>query len=185
MTQGFDIDDLERLLAAATPGEWVSEFDPMDDGDHATAVCLPGKAGAIGTFLAYCQHNWNEADYSERRISWKEATANAALIVAARNSLPAILTEIRELRELKERFSEAVDAYSRLWSKRTPSRDEYNTHFAPFILPKPDPLVEEEDPIDALVDLLAPVLTHSQGMAARERESRFRNALAALKARGV
>lgn len=142
MTQGFDIDELERLLADATPGEWVSEFDPMDDGDHATAVCLPGKAGAIGTFLAYCQHNWNEADYSERRISWKEATANAALIVAARNSLPAILTEIRELRELKERFSEAVDAYSRLWSKRTPSRDEYNTHFTPFILPAPDPLVE-------------------------------------------
>lgn len=90
-----------------------------------------------------------------------------------------------ELREQAERFSEAVDAYSRLWSKRTPSRDEYNTHFAPFILPKPDPLVEEEDPIDALVDLLAPVLTHSQGMAARERENRFRNALAALKARGV
>lgn len=54
-----------------------------------------------------------------------------------------------------------------------------------FIIPAPDPLVEEEDPIDALVDLLAPVLTHSQGMAARERESRFRNALAALKVRGV
>ena len=47
-----------------------------------------------------------------------------------------------ELREQAERFSEAVDAYSRLWSKRTPSRDEYNTHFAPFILPAPDPLVE-------------------------------------------
>lgn len=47
-----------------------------------------------------------------------------------------------ELREQAERFSEAVDAYGRLWSKRTPSRDEYNTHFAPFILPAPDPLVE-------------------------------------------
>ncbi len=108
---GFDIDELERLLADATPGEWVSEFDPMDDGDHATAVCLPGKAGAIGTFLAYCQHNWNEADYSERRISWKEATANAALIVAARNSLPAILTEIRELRAENARLREVVKHY--------------------------------------------------------------------------
>ena len=47
-----------------------------------------------------------------------------------------------ELRELKERFSEAVEAYGRLWSKRTPSRDEYTAHFAPFILSKPDPLVE-------------------------------------------
>lgn len=93
-----DIDELERLLAAATPGEWAAEFDPIDAGDHATAVCLPGKAGLLGTFLAYCQHNWSDADYSERRISWKEATSNAALIVALHNSAPAILTEIRELR---------------------------------------------------------------------------------------
>lgn len=105
---GFDIDELERLLAAATPGEWVTEFDLFDAGDHATAVCLPGKAGEIGTFLAYCQHNWNEADYSERRISWKEATANAALIVAARNSLPAMLTEIRELRAENARLKGAI-----------------------------------------------------------------------------
>ena len=47
-----------------------------------------------------------------------------------------------EMRELKERFGEAVEAYGRLWSKRTPSRDEYTAHFAPFILSKPDPLVE-------------------------------------------
>lgn len=47
-----------------------------------------------------------------------------------------------EMRELKKRFGEAVEAYGRLWSKRTPSRDEYTAHFAPFILPAPDPLVE-------------------------------------------
>ena len=87
-----------------------------------------------------------------------------------------------EMQELKERFSEAVYAYGRLWQKRTPSRDEYDTHFATFIIPAHEPLVEAEDPIDALVDLLAPVLTHSQGMAARERENRFRNAIAALRA---
>lgn len=53
----------------------------------------------------------------------------------------------------------------------------------PFLPAKPvDPLVEDEDPIDALVSLLAPVLTHGQGMAARERENRFRNALQAIKA---
>lgn len=46
-------------------------------------------------------------------------------------------------------------------------------------------LIGVEDPIDALVDLLAPVLTHSQGMAARERESRFRKALSDLAARGA
>ena len=95
---GFDLDEIERLLAAATPGEWDTEFDPIDAGDHATAVCLPGKAGSLGTFLAYCQHNWGEAVYNERRISWKEATSNAALIVALHNSAAAMIAEIRELR---------------------------------------------------------------------------------------
>ena len=104
-----DIDEIERLLAAATPGEWDTEFDPIDAGDHATAVCLPGKAGSLGTFLAYCQHNWGEAVYNERRISWKEATSNAALIVAARNSLPAILTEIRELRAENARLKKLTN----------------------------------------------------------------------------
>ena len=115
---GFDLDEIERLLAAATPGEWGTEFDPFDAGDHATAVCLPGKTGETGTFLAYCQHNWNEADYSERRISWKEATTNAALIVAARNSLPAILTEIRELRAENARLKEGLHriAYRDPWT---------------------------------------------------------------------
>lgn len=113
---GFDIDELERLLAAATPGEWGTEFDPFDAGDHATAVCLPGKTGETGTFLAYCQHNWNEADYSERRISWKEATTNAALIVAAHNSLPAILTEIRELRAENARLKRWQDEVLKLQS---------------------------------------------------------------------
>ena len=107
MTQGFDIDELERLLAAATPGEWDTEFDPIDAGDHATAVCLPGKAGSLGTFLAYCQHNWGEAVYNQRRISWKEETSNAALIVALHNSAPAMIAEIRELRAENARLREA------------------------------------------------------------------------------
>lgn len=59
------------------------------------------------------------------------------------------------------------------------------THLRPHLpTPEPEPVdPTAEDPIDALVQLLAPVLTHGQGMAARERESRFRNAMAALSAR--
>ncbi len=34
--------------------------------------------------------------------------------------------------------------------------------------------------IDTLVEILAPVLTHGQGMRAREREEAFRKALADL-----
>ena len=105
---GFDLDEIERLLGDATPGEWDTEFDPIDAGDHATAVCLPGKAGSLGTSLAYCQHNWSDADYYERRISWKEATSNASLIVALHNSAAAMITEIRELRAENARLREAM-----------------------------------------------------------------------------
>lgn len=82
--------------------------------------------------------------------SWFEALCRAIEREASIKALCRVIereaaTEARhaaELREQAERFREAVDAYGRLWSKRTPSRDEYNTHFAPFILPAPDPLAE-------------------------------------------
>lgn len=115
MTTTFDIDEIERLLAAATPGEWKTEYDPIGDDDHATAICLPRKVGGFGTFLASCQHNWNDAAYDERRISWKEATANAALIVAARNSLPAMITELRELRAENARLKEITATNKQAW----------------------------------------------------------------------
>lgn len=89
---------LERLAALATPGPWEEEYDPIDAGDHATAICIPGYAGQPGTFIAYCQHNWNDAYAGERRISWKEAESNAALIVTLRNNLPAIIAALKAQR---------------------------------------------------------------------------------------
>lgn len=72
----------------------------------------------------------------------KHTELRCALLDAVQSQAATEARHAAELLEQAERFSEAVDAYSRLWSKRTPSRDEYNTHFAPFILPAPDPLVE-------------------------------------------
>lgn len=69
----------------------------------------------------------------------KHTELRCALLDAVQSQAATEARHAAELREQAERFSEAVDAYSRLWSKRTPSRDEYNTHFAPFILPAPDP----------------------------------------------
>jgi len=89
---------LERLAALATPGPWEEEYDPIDSGDHATAICIPGYAGQPGTFIAYCQHNWNDAYAGERRISWKEAESNASLIVALRNNLPTIIAALKARR---------------------------------------------------------------------------------------
>lgn len=73
-----------------TPGPWLATEDPMSSQDYQTLVALPGRAGAMGTWLALVQHNWNEAEAGERRISWKEAEANARLIAAAPELLEAL-----------------------------------------------------------------------------------------------
>ena len=82
--------DLARTLAAldaaATPGKWELEEDPLQDGDHATLCALPDKSGFNGTWLFSAVHNWNDAGAGERRISWKGAESNVALIVALVNA---------------------------------------------------------------------------------------------------
>ena len=82
MTQGFDIDELERLLAAATPGEWRTYA------------------------LAQGMQIWRRSNYIGETRDY--TGDDAALIVAARNSLPAILTEIRELRAENARKTAAL-----------------------------------------------------------------------------
>lgn len=72
-----------------TPGPLAVEFDPMNDGDHATLVVIPSRSGLADTWVASCFHNWNEAGRGERRISWKEAEANALLFAAAADLLAA------------------------------------------------------------------------------------------------
>ena len=79
-----DIDELERLLAVATDGPWRQPWG-VDD---------PTIYAADDDFLIYDEGGHTGAD--------------AALIVAARNSLPAILTEIRELRAENARLREAM-----------------------------------------------------------------------------
>ena len=61
------------------------------------------------------EHNWREAEYGDRRISWKEAEANAALIVALRNALPTIIAAlkvaelVRDEDWLSERIRDSLD----------------------------------------------------------------------------
>lgn len=69
-------------MSGHTPGPWATETDWLTD--YTTVVVLPSKNN---TAIARCEHNWNEADYSERRISWKEAECNARLITTAPDGL--------------------------------------------------------------------------------------------------
>jgi len=78
------------MNAKHTPGPLTTEFDPMHDGDHATLVVIPSRSGLADTWVASCFHNWNESERGERRISWKEAEANALLFAAAPDMLDAL-----------------------------------------------------------------------------------------------
>lgn len=102
MTQGFDIDELERLLAAATPGEW---FKARSGKRMSADYSQP--------FGLLAEHDGNHCIvaglFGDTRGGEPSAGANAALIVAARNSLPAMLTEIRELRAENARLKDALD----------------------------------------------------------------------------
>lgn len=103
---GFDIDELERLLAAATPGEWEFVAEEVK--------------GANATWLWIAPKTWHTrvARVVVYKTQEDEQEANAALIVAARNSLHAILTEIRELRaenaRLKEDLTDTKAEYHRV-----------------------------------------------------------------------
>lgn len=82
--------ELAGLAAKATPGPWRTAPDHMGDQDYETCIERPGNAGQIGAAIADFHHDW-ETD----RISWKAAQSNAALAVALRNNIPAIIAALK------------------------------------------------------------------------------------------
>ena len=74
-----------------TPTPWAAGEDPIEDQSYKTRVLLPNSLGFYGTTIAYVNHNWNDAEHGERRISWKEAEANAARIVHCVNTHDALV----------------------------------------------------------------------------------------------
>ena len=83
-----ELDALESALAKATLGEWTVEMDGPDDDDSPCDVVIP----EINRIL----HSTDWADPED----FDQDVANAEAIVAARNALPALLAEVRELRRL-------------------------------------------------------------------------------------
>jgi hypothetical protein len=89
-------DRLEALAGKATPGPLAVSEDPCDDQNYKVLVVMHGPPRSFLTWVMRAEHNWNEAADGERRISWKEAEANAALIVELRNALPEIIAALRK-----------------------------------------------------------------------------------------
>lgn len=90
------LDELEKLLAAATPGPWKIERGKRciqgpdtRDGDPLVLTSMMGGAT-----------KWSHSPYSEYCVpGMKEGDANAALIVAAVNALPELVARVRRLEE--------------------------------------------------------------------------------------
>jgi len=134
---GFDLDEIERLLAAATPGEWVIWFEQINgQADKAIQELIEQVHAThpIGNSLVMLN-----ADGKCPAITGCGPTSanNAALIVALHNSAPAMLTEIRELRAENARLKEDLaDSYVKL-SGVSDHASDCATSSAPAITPGP------------------------------------------------
>ena len=92
MTQGFDIDELERLLAAA------EDSDLTDGGRYFAETCED---------LTRCRHG-ETGEYVDPR--------NGEALEALWNARNAILTEIRELRAENARLKSEVVSFCGPWA---------------------------------------------------------------------
>lgn len=109
------IDKLKRLAGLVTPGPLMAEEDPCDGRDYKVLVTTKGTRTFRGTWVMRAEHNWTDADYSERRISWKEAESNAAAAALLLSNLPTIIAAleaaalVRDEDWLAERISDSLD----------------------------------------------------------------------------
>lgn len=114
--------NLRELIAAATPGPWTIELDWNEDGEYGPGsdpgrgfwdhTIVDGQGRSLfdsANSTAKCiEEEWPDED---GHVNAWDATgkANAALIVAAVNALPALLDELDALRVKVAEAREVVE----------------------------------------------------------------------------
>lgn len=89
-----DLDELERLLAEASGGEWGAGCLGSDSPCQCPYIFDGGQyAGGIGG--VYIDNGKNIADGGNDCPPREEAIANLRLIIAAHNALPALIAIAR------------------------------------------------------------------------------------------
>ncbi len=86
----IDLDELRKLAAAATPGEWSRVEPPWLPSDVSTYVIAGSDDSYAGLFVC----DFGIADDGGNANDWNDA----GYIVAACNSVPMLLDEIDRLR---------------------------------------------------------------------------------------
>ena len=158
---------------------------PTFDGDEAEALRWLTGVRSVHACVIRALLDAKDAEKAALREDWARQEELACGLLTQRDAALSRAEQAEQaLAEERKAMSEAVRDAKEACGHLGLRRAFISERFDRFLPAKPavDPLVEDEDPIDALVSLLAPVLTHGQGMAARERENRFRNALQAIKA---
>ena len=89
------LETLRALAPVVTPGPLCTDEDPTDDQAYEVLVVTKGVRSIPGTWVMRAEHNWRDADYGERRISWKEATANASATALLLSNLPTIIAALK------------------------------------------------------------------------------------------
>ena len=89
------LETLRALAPVVTPGPLCTDEDPTDDQAYEVLVVTNGVRSIPGTWVMRAEHNWRDADYGERRISWKEATANASATALLLSNLPTIIAALK------------------------------------------------------------------------------------------
>lgn len=97
------LDELERLLAKATPGPWDAH-DYAEGGAGDRRYQIQERAGArrydkTGSVLGY---------FEDEQVPTPEARANARLVAAMRSALPALIAKVRAAEVLAEAAGSAA-----------------------------------------------------------------------------
>ena len=87
----IDIDKLEALEKAATPGPWLAK---------ANELLRIGSDSIVRPLCVMSSNNESECIYQEE---------DAEFVATARNALPELLAEVRRLRRIEEMASTLID----------------------------------------------------------------------------
>lgn len=121
MSAPVDLEELARRLEAATPGPWGrygSSIDPLTGRDGPPRPSKGSLEAAPGLSIGSVQHTEPLARFSGYLLP---VEANADLVVAAVNALPALLAEVRALRDDAEELRatrEEIRAVAERWGQR-------------------------------------------------------------------
>lgn len=114
MTERPDLDAIEALLTAATPGPWLADLDIFDPDDHEIEACVSNADVRI-LFTSGTGYTYGEAPEVERAAAWAAAKASqqmtdARLIAAAPLALREVIAYARALEQERDAAQARHDA---------------------------------------------------------------------------